>query len=220
MRWPYHEAPRLQQWVEQDYANALFGPASLVQDSAQRSPLTTRSMHRHVVTALQLCTGRLFFQSIEGYMGIANRDTRKGDIVAILLGCVTPVVLRPIHDTDGHLKFSWVGECFVYGLHDSMRLLGPFPVPWKGILKSYGGGRSLLRFQNTKTGEETWQDPRLSPLEEWERFWWPEKMEQWHPMDPIFLRHRSTGGEITYDPRLEPEHLEARGVDLTWFTLE
>lgn len=48
---------------------------------------------------------------------------------------------------------------------------------------------------------------------------WPEKMEQCDPMDPIFLRHRNTGEEITYDPRLEPEHSEARGIELTWFTL-
>lgn len=218
VRWPHEDTPSLQQWAEQDYTHALFGPTSLAQDSAKGPPLSTLSLHHHVVTALQYCTGRRFFQTREGYMGIANRDTQKGDIVATLLGCVTPVVLRPVHNTDGQLKFFWIGECFVHGLHDSTRLLGPFPAPWKGILENYGGGRTRLRFQNTETGEETWQDPRLPPLEEWEGFW-PEKMEQYDPMDPIFLRHRDTGEEITYDPRLEPEHLEARGVELTWFTL-
>lgn len=99
-----------------------------------------------------------------------------------------------------------------------MKLLSPLPPPWKGILRYYAGTRACLRFQNTETGEETWQDPRLQPLEGWERFW-AKEIEQHYPLDLIFLRHRSTGEEITYDPRLEPEHLEAWGVDLTWFAL-
>lgn len=217
-RWPHDDTPKMQQWVEQNYTNALFGSRSLAQDSDQGCSSTAQSMHQHVVTALHYCTGRRFFQTKEGYMGITNQYTRKGDIVAILLGCVTPVVLRPVHDTDGQLTFSWVGECFVHGLHDSIKFLGPLPPPWKGILRYYAGNRACLRFQNTETGEETWQDPRLQPPEGWERFW-PKEMEQHYPIDLIFLRHRSTGEEITYDPRLEPEHLEARGVDLTWFTL-
>lgn len=217
-RWPHDDTPKMQQWVEQNYTNALFGSRSLAQDSDQGCSFTAQTMHQHVVKALMYCTGRRFFQTKEGYMGITNQYTRKGDIVAILLGCVTPVILRPVHDTDGQLTFSWVGECFVHGLHDSMKLLGPLPPPWKGILRCFAGLRSCLRFQNTETGEETWKDPRLQPLEGWERFR-PKEMEQHYPIDFIFLRHRSTGEEITYDPRLEPEHLKARGVDLTWFTL-
>lgn len=217
-RWPHDDTPRTQQWVEQDYTHVLFGSRSIAEDGDQESSFTAQTLHQHVLTALHYCTGRRFFQTKEGYMGISNRDAQKGDIVAILLGCVTPVVLRPVRATDGQSRFSWVGECFVHGLHDSLKLLGPLFPPWKGILRNYPGNRTCLRFQNTRTGEETWQDPRLPPLEEWERFW-PEKMEQHYPIDLIFLRHRRTGEEITYDPRLEPEHLEARGVELTWFKL-
>jgi len=40
--------------------------------------------------------------------------------------------------------------------------------------------------------------------------------------DPInydLFRHKDTGEEINYDPRLEPEKLEKRGVKLDWFSL-
>lgn len=83
------------------------------------------------------------------------------------------------------------------------------------------GGRISLRFKNTETQETTLDDPRLEPLgDEWERLIVDEEdMEQDDPLDVIRIRHKQTGEIIKHDPRLEPEKLKARGVDLGWFTL-
>jgi hypothetical protein len=49
----------------------------------------------------------------EGYMALVPRLARVDDIVCILFGCDTPVVLRP--NGDG---FEFIGECFIHGIMD------------------------------------------------------------------------------------------------------
>jgi hypothetical protein len=50
-----------------------------------------------------------------GYLGLAPIAVRPGDVVAILLGCRCPVVLRPCDDEK---MYQVVGECYVHGLMD------------------------------------------------------------------------------------------------------
>jgi hypothetical protein len=49
----------------------------------------------------------------EGYMALVPRFANVSDIVCILFGCDTPVVLRP--NGDG---FEFIGECFIHGIMD------------------------------------------------------------------------------------------------------
>ncbi|PVH91329.1 HET-domain-containing protein [Periconia macrospinosa] len=49
-----------------------------------------------------------------GYLGLAPNNVRSGDIVAILLGCNFPMILRPCTKDLYHV----VGECYVHGLMD------------------------------------------------------------------------------------------------------
>lgn len=49
------------------------------------------------------------------------------DCVCILLGCSTPILLRP--ESSG--RFKVVGECYVHGVMNSEGLLGPLPDTWK-----------------------------------------------------------------------------------------
>ena len=46
-----------------------------------------------------------------GYLGVMPRVSRKGDIVALILGCSCPILLRPHSDT-----FRIVAECYVQGM--------------------------------------------------------------------------------------------------------
>jgi hypothetical protein len=46
-----------------------------------------------------------------GYIGLAPQGTVPGDVVAVLLGCEAPVVLRRVGD-----QYVVIGECFVMGL--------------------------------------------------------------------------------------------------------
>jgi hypothetical protein len=49
-----------------------------------------------------------------GYLGLAPKAVKPGDVVAILLGSNFPMVLRPY----GNNLYHVVGECYIYGLMD------------------------------------------------------------------------------------------------------
>ena len=46
-----------------------------------------------------------------GYLGLVPAAARCGDVVAVLMGCDTPLVLRR---RDG--EYEVVGECYVHGI--------------------------------------------------------------------------------------------------------
>jgi hypothetical protein len=135
------------------------------------------------------------------------------DIVVIVLGCSNPLVLRPIEDS----SYQLIGESYVHGLDDAIRLLGALPRPWKVMADSGPGLRGIFRFFNPDTGETTAEDPRLELSAKWERI--EKEIDADDPEHYDFFKHKETGEVINYDPRLEPEALEAKGVQLTWFSL-
>lgn len=216
-----YDRPTLQKWLDQDYDHSLFECRPRVHID-EEVPLTIP--HPHITKALSGCYGRCVFRTQEGYIGLAPRDAREGDIIAILLGCLNPVILRPVRERSDTLGsgpiFEYIGECFVHGLQDSTRLLGPLPHPWKSCIVRCPGVRMCLGFKNTETGVETLEDPRLEAMDAWERLC-PEEgeIEQHFPFDYCVFRNKETGEVITYDPRLEPAELEARGVELSWVSL-
>jgi hypothetical protein len=57
---------------------------------------------------------RALIRTKTGYLGLAPIAVRPGDVIAILLGCKCPVVLRPSYDK----MFRVVGECYIHDLMD------------------------------------------------------------------------------------------------------
>lgn len=170
-----------------------------------------------------------------------------GDIVCVLLGCDTPVILRPqprlqpqpspqseisgFEERTSQLprpsppgedtEFLFVGPCFVYGLDDANGLLGPLPKPWRvQVFTDESGLRSIYKFLNPDTGVLSEEDPRLPPLDgdKWERA--PRGRRTGD--DPITFqrfRNKLTGEVVNYDPRMDRDALEARGVRIREFNL-
>jgi hypothetical protein len=64
--------------------------------------------------ALLSLNERALIATRTGYLGLAPIAVRPGDIVAILLGCKCPMILRPYKDNLFHV----VGECYIQGLMD------------------------------------------------------------------------------------------------------
>lgn len=60
------------------------------------------------------------------------------------------------------------------------------------------------------------EDPRLEKLDGWERI--NKKLDSDDPTLYDFFQHKETGAIINYeyDPRLEPDKLEAKGIKFTW----
>ncbi|KUJ09708.1 HET-domain-containing protein [Mollisia scopiformis] len=111
--------------------------------------------------AFSMLTGRSFFTSEEGYIGLGPPGAEKGDVVCVLLGCASPMLLR--RTSQGW--YQVVGECFVLGLVGSEALLGPVPELYRLVYKySYDHGCYIQHFFNKNTGETSWSDPRLNDL--------------------------------------------------------
>lgn len=139
-----------------------------------------------------------------------------GDIVSVFLGCEAPILLR----SQPNNTFQVLGECLVFGLNDANAFLGPLPSPWVAHVFSDSTGLfTILRFYNSDTKETYDDDPRLGPLpEEWEAIHHGERTSE----DPRVMRrfrNRQTGELVNSDPRMEPEFLRGRGVQLRAFTL-
>lgn len=144
-----------------------------------------------------------------------------GDLIAVVLGCDRPLVLRPLDDD----TFILVGDAYVYGLHDARPFLGPLPHGWRVQLaeRHFEGYWRQIKFINEVTGEVAIEDPRLEPLSHgWERV---EPEELGGPRDVndsrfcTYFRNTANGDIVDYDPRMLPDALEARGVNLETFVL-
>lgn len=204
------ESITIDKWVEQAGDESLFGDLTRCPGGSEADK--SEVMGRAVREALNHCQGSAFVQTNEGYIGLAPADTRPGDVVAIFLGCSKPLVLRPEQG-----RYSIVGEAFVYGLGNAAKLLGPLPEPWRVTKKGISPSRFLHYFYDLRTGETTREDPRLEPLHNWSRV--DREPDGDDPIDFDFFEHKETGIVVNYDPRLEPEMLEKRGVRLERFVL-
>ena len=133
--------------------------------------------------------------------------------MVLLLGCSNPQVLRPTQN--GHWQL--VGECFLYGVNDAIALLGPLPEPWKVQALGQPDGRSIHYFYNHGTGARTQEDPRLDPMNSWERI--DHELEADDPETFDYFGHTITDEVVCFDPRLSANALRSSGVRLKSFTL-
>jgi hypothetical protein len=147
-------------------------------------------------------------------------DKGLGDVICVIPGCNSPVVLRETDDGN----FRLVGSSFVYGLNDAQALLGSLKHPWRVQIFDHPEQdfRIEHRYYNRETRELTVSDPRLEDHPEWERVSLEDLGRPLIGDDPIileFFKNKKTGEIMNSDPKLLPEALEARGVDLQWFTI-
>jgi hypothetical protein len=192
------------------------------------------SEQKHIERSTDCCYGRALVQTKEGFIGLAPADTRPGmattleflryfitdedirppgDMIVVLLGFDKPVILREAYSD----RFRVIGPCFVHGLDDANALLGPLPKPWKVQISDGYVNRDQYRYFNEETGETTLEDPRLEPINDWERI--NHEPEADEPETYDYFRNRETGFIMNSDPRMSPEALEARGLPVRLFTL-
>jgi hypothetical protein len=56
--------------------------------------------------------GRCIFETAEGYVGLAPLQAMQGDEICVILGCKTPLLLRPA----GNDIYPLVGLCYTCGI--------------------------------------------------------------------------------------------------------
>lgn len=104
--------------------------------------------------------GRQLMHTTGGYLGIAPPLAREGDIICVLLGCHTPMVLRP----QGENQFRIVGECYTLGISEGEEILGSLP---KDVRRIYASSREWgvhSYWEDIQTGTRSLIDPRLEAL--------------------------------------------------------
>jgi hypothetical protein len=101
----------------------------------------------------------------------------------------------------------------MHGLSDAEPLLGPLRDPWRFQVKVGGTGGRAYYFHNPVTNEDRMLDPRLEPLpSEWEPCEAEESSDEAERV--AWFRNKDTGETLNSDPRMLPEALESRGVDV------
>ncbi|KAI3324409.1 HET-domain-containing protein [Xylariaceae sp. AK1471] len=153
--------------------------------------------------------GSCLFCTEEGYVGTTRIGAKPNDQVFVILGCNIPMLLR----LDRTGCYRVVGDCYVSGFMEGEAVLGKLPPKWHVVGRKGEEGLDIPYYCNRDTGAELIEDPRLGKLpSDWEPFSWRRTRD-----DPRFcskFRNINTGVVINSDPRLTPESLRERGVDV------
>lgn len=186
--------------LKADFLNFVRNPSH---DVLQR-PIMALAEHNHF-------QDHAFVTTDLGYFGVANTDTRVGDVICVILGCLSPIILRPMPTEN---VFQVVGCCYIHGFSDGEAILGPVPAPWQAVLRPADDDDTnglCVQFRNTITGKETSHDPRIPQLpREWESI---QASADSNANDRVY-RNKVTGEETICDPRMTVQALECRGLNI------
>jgi len=125
------------------------------------------------------------------------------------------VILRPLPGVD---EFKVIGPSLCHGMMDGEALIGSLPKDW--VVEFYRDrlGYAAVHYRNKITNELTAEDPRLGVLPpEWEKVTRERTVND--PRWFSWFRNKRSGQVINADPRLLPDSLEARDVELRTFNI-
>ncbi|KAL9036277.1 MAG: hypothetical protein Q9180_004389 [Flavoplaca navasiana] len=191
-----------------DYLTCLYKWLSL--ESAEPPELypSTLKIIRHINRMIR---GKMLFITTDGRLGLAPESTVPGDLVCVILGCPWPLILRP----GSHSSHEVVGKCYINGIMDGGALLGELPKNWMLVYKSFPELQIYYPvLLDIATQGIHLHDPRLGPLP---AGWRIENHKEDYAYN-CFVND-TTGEATIHDPRLEPEALKTRGVDLREYRL-
>jgi hypothetical protein len=160
------------------------------------------------------CQGRSLFLTKDGAPGLGPLAAKEGDIVTVLLGSMSAMILRPTQE--GNYKL--VGEAYCDGFMHGEALLGPLPDSFNAVFR-HNPTNSTFRwaYLDQETGVFQAEDPRLGPLPDG----WSIKSHKGEQYAQLFVNNQTgvTRVETWDDPRLGWEALEERGVPPQVFDL-
>ena len=93
----------------------VVGKGDLIPEEALTDPIVQESFSTiHRLFERMTHAGRNFCTTEAGRLGWASKRAKKGDIVALLYGCVVPILLRPRQDG----KYECLEVCYIKGIMD------------------------------------------------------------------------------------------------------
>ena len=174
-----------------------------------RASTATTGEHENSVELLDFTSelvqkyrGRSLARTDGGHLLLAPAHTQVGDIVAVLLGLSTAMILHPQPDT----KSQVVGVCFVHGLNFGEALVGPLHQDWQFMKRIYSDHWEVI-FRNQQTGTITVFDQRIN----WDRL----KVSENDPMRDSYLSEQGQG----HFKQVDEQYLIDHGVKVETFQL-
>ncbi|KAL2076119.1 hypothetical protein VTL71DRAFT_1062 [Oculimacula yallundae] len=177
----------------------------------------TNEQRHHTTWFSGYWSNRCLFLTEDYHVGLAPKDTQPGDIVVVLLGCSSTMLLRPVNSNDPPQttkQYRVIGEAYCYGIMHNESLIGPLPESFEPVVYFKENlGAYMLGFIDRATGVVSPDDPRLRDV---------QLPEPWAKLnvdkEEIFV-NGSTGKKTRRDPRLTADALRERGVKLEVFDL-
>jgi len=150
--------------------------------------------------------------STEGHIGLAPGGAQVGDLITVLLGCPSPMILRAKNN-----YYQVVGETYCDGIMDGEAILGLLPDHYQVVrrMEPSTGGLAWA-CMDCRNGNIQLEDPRLGLMPQgWQTVRYTETEEMYYQR----FVHESENGMTFSDPRLTPNALKERGINLLVFDL-
>jgi len=90
----------------------------------------SKGTFKYLDYALGYCRYRAIFSTTDGVIGLGPPLATGADVIALLPGCFSPMVLRPLqmwHSGNPITRYRVVGECYLQNLIEGKVVLGEFP---------------------------------------------------------------------------------------------
>ena len=160
---------------------------------------------------LRYTLGRSFFDTDRMDLGLAPKGAQENDLVCILLGCDSVLVLRPA----GNGQYQVVGQAYCYGVMSGEAILGPLPDCFDVVYRFVEVADNYQRpYIERETATVLEEDPRSGSLPTgWRKISFNGDPNRW------FVNDENGREPTSSDPRLTPEALRKRGVDLKVFEI-
>ncbi|KAF2442642.1 hypothetical protein P171DRAFT_522385 [Karstenula rhodostoma CBS 690.94] len=166
------------------------------------------------VIAYDYHKGRSVFVPDQGQLGLGPPSVLPGDHIAVIFGAQFPMIVRPsnLNASSQAPRYRVVGPAFMQDLADAQALRGPIPSHYQTFHYHRIFENRVMKewswFRNIVTEKVTPEDPRLGEIsEDWELgSGFRERELRWY-------RNKITG-QISFDPRDEPDEVRKRGIDV------
>jgi hypothetical protein len=176
------DAPSLAQFKRVVNFALGFSDEDMKPGAAQPDEAVKREVLACASIMAKECSENILFITEEGHVGAGPAATRPGDQIAVILGCMRPLLLRCRNrdeDVMANSKeekseqstdaFSIVGPCHAHGLNWGEAILGPLPqgttLIWS-FSGPFGNPDPAFRDRDVKRGDSGGPAGRLGPAED------------------------------------------------------
>ena len=156
----------------------------VVQEQLGTKLMLTEDVCIYLNYAFQFVKRRALFSITNGEIGLGPSAVAVGDVIVVLPGCPSPMVLRPVYTAEWSLGvpaqlhskvtihgnpilegYKVIGDCYLDELMKGTAILGRLPEDYELVITFVKEQNALLYvYQNWLTGEIQLNDPRFEKM--------------------------------------------------------